>query len=382
MKVFTLSTATGLLALTAPSLSKRIVVGGTTLSVFDFNPSTNQLTLLGTNGDLGRNPSWQQFSKDRTLLLSSAEGNWGQPQSGKVGTFRVPASGNLGSAVSQGASLWGTVSVDDDGKGNLFSASYDSNAVLTYRLDSNGQITAREQFKFTMPQPGPNRGRQDAPHPHQVLFDPTNTFLFVPDLGADITRIFTIGSNGQLNALQNLVSAPGSGPRHGIFYPNVQGQQPTNFYLIHELSNTVVAHNVTYGSNTIDLKPTQTLSTYGDRTVPAVFPSPTAAEMAISPDGKFLYASNRSDRLLANGQSDSIAIYSRDVEGRLAFKGLTEAGGIGPRHFSLDSTGEFLVSGLGGSNRIVVFRRNANDGSLTKLAEASAQVPACVTFID
>lgn len=359
--------------------AKRIVVGTSNAIVsFNFDTSSNTLTRVSQNSDLIPNPSWQQWSVDKKFLLSTNEGYWGR--TGNVGTFRVADDGSL-TRISSASGLFDMMSVTDNGAGKLFTASYNGNGINSFRVTEDGQVSAHETVKFQLPARGPNP-RQDSSHPHQALMDPTSRYLFVPDLGADLTRVFD-ASGETLSPLYNIVSAPGAGPRHAKFWPDTPGEKAEHLFIVNELGNTLTAFSVEYSGseNNITVTPTQTVSTFGTRSAPAVQPAPTAAEIAISPVGKFLYTSNRSDKLAENGAADSLAVFSLN-NGTLNFLELTSAGGFGPRHFSIDPSGEYLGSALGASNKIVIFKRDAESGKLQKVAEATATTPSSIYFLD
>ena len=136
---------------------------------------------------------------------------------------------------------------------------------------------------FTMSGPGPVPDRQDVPHPHFVVADPTGRYLFFPDLGADLIRMYqvTTGSGGtviQTKALEPFKVVPGSGPRHGAF-AKVNGS--TFFYTVNELGNSITGYQVTYVSGAAP-KLTQILnfSTHGPNgSVPT---GTKAAEIVVS----------------------------------------------------------------------------------------------------
>ena len=109
---------------------------------------------------------------------------------------------------------------------------------------------------------GPIPSRQDAPHPHQTFVDPTGAFILAPDLGADLIRIYSIGSGGTLTSCGNYVEDGGTGPRHGSF--STDGKI---LYIGNELSNTVHAFTVAYTNGCIALTRFQTLTTFAG-TVP------------------------------------------------------------------------------------------------------------------
>jgi 6-phosphogluconolactonase (cycloisomerase 2 family) len=92
--------------------------------------------------------------------------------------------------------------------------------------------------------PGPDPSRQEAPHPHMAAVDPTGGFIIVPDLGADILRVYSIDKpTGFLTSCANVTAAPGSGPRHAAFWEGAGG---TMMYLANELGNDVTVYSVAY----------------------------------------------------------------------------------------------------------------------------------------
>lgn len=134
-----------------------------------------------------------------------------------------------------------------------------------------------------MAAPGPVASRQDAPHPHGVVVDPTGRFVLVPDLGADLVRVFHINlSTGLLEQVEALAVKPGTGPRHGVFW-TPRGLNSTSsqiyFYLVQELSNELTGFRVSYPGNRISFAQIHEGSTFGDEPAPG---GSKAAELAIS----------------------------------------------------------------------------------------------------
>lgn len=117
-----------------------------------------------------------------------------------------------------------------------------------------------------MPTPGPNPSRQEAPHPHQALVDPTDSFILVPDLGADLVRVFSIDKKtSELRESVSFAAPSGSGPRHGSFL--VSGNK-TFFFLISELSNTIASYELNYGNASLAFEEIFRSGTYGNDTTP------------------------------------------------------------------------------------------------------------------
>lgn len=115
---------------------------------------------------------------------------------------------------------------------------------------------------FTLSEPGPVPDRQDAPHPHFTVVDPTGHFVLVPDLGADLVRVYAVPSSGlELTAVEPLAVAPGSGPRHAAFA--VHGET-TFMYVITELANTIIGYTVSYPEGSIAFEENFTIGTHGE----------------------------------------------------------------------------------------------------------------------
>lgn len=104
-----------------------------------------------------------------------------------------------------------------------------------------------QTFVYKLTAPGTNPSRQDAPHEHEVILDPTGSFIVVPDLGADLLRIFSINkTTSMLMESSTFAVPPGSGPRHGTFLKTDNGT--TYLFIISELANTIASYQVIYGT--------------------------------------------------------------------------------------------------------------------------------------
>ena len=131
---------------------------------------------------------------------------------------------------------------------------------------------------FELTAPGTNSARQDAPHPHEVILDPTDSFIVVPDLGADLVRVFSIDKKTSLLTERDPCEVPtGSGPRHGTFLKTRSGK--TFFFLISELANTIASYEVTYCDTGLNFTNVFTSGTYGDQSIPE---GAAAAEVLLS----------------------------------------------------------------------------------------------------
>lgn len=142
----------------------------------------------------------------------------------------------------------------------------DASGISTWMIRPGGGLSHLEDFSFTMAKPGPQADRQEAPHPHQIIVDPTDSYLLIPDLGSDLVRIFTINKfDCTLINETSFTVPPGSGPRHGTFF--VAGNR-TYFYLVSELSSTVIGYTVLYREESLLFNQSFIHSIYGEKPVP------------------------------------------------------------------------------------------------------------------
>jgi 6-phosphogluconolactonase len=255
------------------------------------------------------------------------------------------------------------VSVDKTGKW-VAAGNYSSGSLSIFPVEANGGLGAAVTIKHEGS--GPNKTRQASPHVHCTFFSADNRFLFVPDLGIDKLMIYAFDENtGKITAAKQpfAQSEPGAGPRHICF-----DATNTFAYLIEELSGTVVTYKYKNGK----LKRIQRISTMpaGDTSVAG------SADIHVTPDGKFLYASNRAE-------ANTIAIFSiNQNNGKLALVGHQSTLGKTPRNFNFDPTGNFLLVANQNSDAIVVFKINKDTGLLTDTGNRiDVGKPVCLKWI-
>ena len=317
--------------------TKVLYVGGGDgkISIFTLEPATGALTAAGSviAGDF---PSFLAFDVAHLHLFAVLEtGN-------KVAWFSIAKAPGALTTLNEVASAGGPTHVSVDKTGNhAMVANYGAGTTLVFAVNADGTLGAQTDSKS----PGTNS--------HQIISDPSNAFVFVPNKGSDTVSQFVFdAAKGTLtaNAVSRLTMPAGSGPRHLEFHPDGK-----HAYLIDELNSTMTALAYDAGKGT--LASLQTIST-----LPSGFSGTnTGAEVHVAPSGKFVYGSNRGH--------DSIVIYSVDAStGMLTLVGHEPTGGRTPRHFSIDATGTFLFAANQGSSNVVTFRIDAAKGTLTKLA--------------
>jgi 6-phosphogluconolactonase len=202
---------------------------------------------------------------------------------------------------------------------------------------------------------------------HSTFFTPDQKYVLAPDLGMDKVMAYQFNPSAKKPLLAARVpfaaSTPGSGPRHLAFHPNKRYA-----YLIEELTGTVKV----YGYNQGLLTPLQTIATHPD----TFKGQPGSADIHLSPDGKFLYASNR-------GEENNLAIFSVDANtGRLKSLGYQLVPGAQPRNFMIDPTGRFLLVANQKTSNIVVYRRDMATGLLQPtLQQIEVPNPVCLQML-
>ncbi len=238
------------------------------------------------------------------------------------------------------------VDVDKTGKW-VFAGNYSSGSLSAIPVNPDGTLGI-SAIVVKHSGSGKNPQRQEKPHVHCTIVSPDNKWLYVPDLGIDKVMIYSFDvATGKLTAAKQpfAASTPGAGPRHLTFHPN--GKYA---YLVEELTGHVVVFQMQNGQ----LKSLQRISTLpqGQKGYPG------SADIHVSPDGKFLYASNR-------GDFNNIAIFKVDPKsGKLSVAGFQSTLGKTPRNFNFDPTGNYLLVGNQESDEIVIFKRNLKTGLL------------------
>jgi len=257
------------------------------------------------------------------------------------------------------------VSIDKTGKW-VFAGNYSSGslAVLPVRtnggLDSTSQVIQHEGSSVV-------EGRQDEAHVHATFLSPDNKTLYVPDLGMDKLMLYKFNNKtGQLTeaGMPYIITEPGSGPRHFDIHPN--GKYA---YLIQELTGIITVFEIAKDGS---LESIQDISG-----LPREYDGPVgSADIHVSPDGKFLYCSNR-------GESNTIGILKVNPQtGMLAWIGDQSTMGKTPRNFNFDPTGNYLLVANQNSDEIVVFKRNKETGLLTDTGKRiSVPNPVCIKWI-
>lgn len=284
------------------------------ISAFDFNVISGELTFLNRVSSGGSGPCYVSIDKKNKFVLA---GHFG--------------SGNLSA-----------ISLNEDGS-----------------LSSDIQIIQQEGSSI-------DKSIQQGPHVHSTVLSPDNQYLLTANLGTDEIYMYKFDAT----KAQPLTPAdppfvsvkPGIGPRHIVFHPNSKF-----VYVVNEMGASITAFDYKNGK----LNEKQTITMLPPNYTGAV----EAGDIHVSPDGRFLYGSNR-------GDADDITIYSINKNGELSYAGRQSTLGKSPRIFDIDPTGNFVLAANGSTNDVVIFKRDQKTGLLTPTGKKiEVSKPMCLKFV-
>ena len=312
-----------------------------------------------------RNPSFLAISSDERYVYSV--GTDAQKKATAFAFSFDKKAGQLTLLNAQQTMSPGPCHIATDRAGRfVVTANYSGGTISLFALSTDGSLQpVAEVFEFAGTGPDPNR--QNKPYLHCAIFSPDQRYLFAADLGGDQLHKFTVNDTVPFLTKGNPIAykvEPGSGPRHFTFHSNGRFA-----YLINELSGMVtVFHHANGHLEAVQYIASDTSPGVGGK---------GSADIHISPDGKFLYASNRAN-------TNNIAIFSiHATDGKLTFVG-DQPTGLHPRNFIITPNGKYLLAANRDSNQIQVFEINRETGLLQE--QHSGEIteierPMCIKFI-
>lgn len=336
--------------------------GSEAVYVYELDNKTGKLTKVASSSDV-INPGYITVSSDGKYIYASSDAK--TPNYGTVSSFAFDAEKKSLTFLNQqktGGENPVYVNVDKSVKW-LINVTYNQATISVFPLLENGKIDSIAQhFKFTEGS-GVNPTRQEKSHTHSAVFAPDYTTVLFADLGADkiLQYPFDASQNKPLiyNQSTFINTKPGSGPRHITF-----SKDGKLAYSVEELAGMISVYD--FSNNT--LKEIQRIATHPDKITEGF----ESSDVHISPDGKFLYATNR-------GKENNIAIFKVLNDGKLESIGYKKTGGKHPRTFAIDETGKFIIVTNVNSQDVTVFRRNLETGMLKKVGKpVKINPPTCV----
>ncbi|MCL4545539.1 MAG: lactonase family protein [Chloroflexi bacterium] len=334
---------------------------------FRLDEATGALDPVGTARNV-TNPSFLALHPSGSFLYAVSEmGGEGSERRGGLAAFRVETNGRLTYLNTESTRGNGPchVSVDSSGRWALV-ANYASGSLAVLSIQSDGRLGAAVSFiqnegSSVHPQ------RQEGPHAHSIYHVPGSDLVLANDLGLDRVLVFRLdAATGALRPNDSpwVAARPGAGPRHLAIHPS-----RNHVYVINELDCTVAVYSFDPASG--KLIPGQVIST-----LPAGFTGESyCAEVQLSPDGRFLYGSNRGH--------DSLAVYNVSGDGAmLTLVGHLSTGGKWPRNFGIDPSGRYLLAANQRSRSIFTFRLSKETGMpVGEPTMTEVPQPVCIKFL-
>ena len=313
--------------------------------------------------------SYLDFSPEQKYLFAINQERWNQGTVySTVSSFSVEAGTQvlklINSQSSQGS---GICHIHCSKAGDyIFAANYGSGHATALPVNENGEIAPASSVVI-----GEGSGlierRQEGPHAHQVMLDPGQNFLLVPDLGTDKVMIYAFDKESGVltpNPAQPYFSLPpGSGPRHLAFHPDGK-----SLYIVNELNSTLTACSYDGSDGTITML--NSLSTVEDTHTGMKYP----AAVRVHPNGKYVYASTR-------GENSCISSFEIKEQGTVSRIQVMEQVPNWPRDFNVDPSGKYMLVAGERSNDIRLYLIDTETGLLSETSSTlELSAPASILF--
>ena len=334
------------------------------IHAFHLSTETCRWELAERTTDV-EHPFFLALSPDKQTLYSiHAPGQFGGEEHEQVAAYQI-ANGRGALKLLNRQSARGSAAcyLDVDATGKVVVlANYSTGSVAAFPIQQNGslgEISSFVQHRGSSVDPA----RQQDPHAHCIVVGPRNQYVYVADLGLDQILSYQLDTTSArlVPSRQPFVrTLPGAGPRHLTFHPNGQ-----HIYVINELTNSVSVFENDGDSGMLIER--QTVSTLPDDFDGESY----CADVKITPDGRFLYGTNRGH--------DSLAAYRIDKDGQLTLLGIEPSLGKGPQNLAITPDGKMLLCANLPGNNVVAFRIDQETGSLTQAGEPlSIPSPSCI----
>ncbi|MGW2023439.1 lactonase family protein [Streptomyces decoyicus] len=330
--------------------------GGLGITTAAVHPDTGALTPLHST-DAVPNPSYLAPSPHGRYLYAVSE-----IPDGAAAAFALTSRGPelLAPAVPVDGADPTHLTLAD---GRLITANYSSGSVSTLPVRADGTL-AGPATVLAHQGSGPRSDRQEGPHAHAVLPDPSGRWLLSVDLGTDSVRSCALATDGALTVHAETRLRPGSGPRHLAFHPD--GDRA---YVINELDPTVTICRWDPGHGALTaLGETRLLPDEARAVAADTFPS----ELVVSLDGRFAWAANRGH--------DSLSVLSLDG-GTATLVTTVPCGGHWPRDLALHPDGRHLYAANERSGDVTWFTVDPVTGIPARGGSVEAPAASCVVFV-
>jgi len=305
-----------------------------------------------------QNPSFLTITSDKKFVYSVSESTEGSSSNAfsfdvKTGMLRFL---NSSLTKSDGPCF---ISATDK---HVFTANYGGGSISVFGIKENGKLTDVMQVIQHIGKSS-NTERQNEPHVHQVLVTPDKKYVVANDLGTDMVTVYKYNPTATSKVLvpfDTLTVKPGSGPRHSVF-----SKDGKKLYLLQEIDGSLSVLEMKNGK----LHLIQETSIIKDLKVVI-----RAADIHLSPDEKFLYATNRET-------ANDISCFKVLADGKLVFQQIIPTGGSSPRNFAITPDGQYVFIANQDTDNIIIFKRNIQTGFLTNTGKhIEVGAPVCLLF--
>lgn len=303
------------------------------------------------------NPSYIAFSPDEKYLYAVNESD----ENGATAFKFDKINGSLTELNKIDLADAGPCYVTVTGK-HIFTSNYGNGTISVMKRETDGTLSAPLQtivdkgIYYSEHKYGPT-------HFHQTLFSPDSSFVIANNLGKDCVYTYRYNPNSDTQILEQTdmkIVKKMSGPRHAVF--SLNGKY---LYLLEELSGGLTVFSVNDKGKLEAIQ--ETTVVHSDTTQNA------GAEILLSPDGKYIYATNR-------GTANDITVFRTGKDGKLTEKEHYPTNGISPRNFIISPDGKYIFVGNQKTDNITVFKRNKCTGKLKMLYD-NYSIGAPVTFL-
>lgn len=333
---------------------------------FRLDVATGRLESVHRTGGI-ENPFFIAVSPDQKYLFSIHAKSFGSSEAEEVVAFKLEGRTGKLTMLNRQSSRGSAscfLQVDAQGKTVLL-ANFSSGSVAALPIASDGKLGEITSF-IQHTGASVDEARQNAPHAHSLITCPNNRYAYSADLGLDKLLCYRLDTSTSMltpNAQPFVRTAPGAGPRHLKFHPNGK-----YLYAINELSNSVTQFDFDPATGILIEK--QTISTLPSDYVGSSY----CADLKITPDGRFLYGTNRGH--------NSIAAYRISDDGRLTLIGIEPSLGAGPQNLAITPGGELLLCANMPGNNLAIFQIDSQTGVLKSVgAPVETPSPSCIQLL-
>ncbi|PBP18142.1 hypothetical protein BUE80_DR011128 [Diplocarpon rosae] len=340
------------------------------ITTLAYTPSANaSLEVFSITAECGGNPATLNIDTASHILYCIDRGQ-ASDVNGSMSSFSIADNGVLKKIASTpvpASGVW-TEIFGEDGNRGIASASYNKSAGAIVKISDSGELNTLQTWYPTIAAPGPVALRQDLSYLHHVMLDPTKKFLLMADLGGDMIRVYSWDPStlAPVTELPPLVTGPGVGPRHIVFWESPQGKQ--YIFFNGEIDQNIYSYEVTITDAGITWTKVFEIPALGPDGKKPAGTAPTS-EIALTPDKKFIIVSNREISFKEStewksGPSDTLSTFSISASGELALVQLAPSGGYQPRQFALNQKGDKLAVGHQTNKTVVIWNRDLESGKI------------------